>query len=70
MFPQPRRLHPHWIQMDVGAQGQPPLFPTHRYRFETALEQMATAPMARVESDAVADVQPLHRTAQIRIPQL
>ncbi len=56
--------------MHIAAQGQPPLIPIHRHRFETALEQMATAPMATVEPDTVADVQPLHRTAQIRLPQL
>jgi hypothetical protein len=58
------------IEMKVAAQGQRPFVPAHRHRFETALEQMAAAPVTPVKPDAVTDVQPLRRAAQVRFAQV
>lgn len=51
--------------MDVASQLLPPRVVLHHDRFETALEQVPDASVPSVEPDAVTDVEPLHRTAQV-----
>src|ERR1051326_7237460 len=69
-FVQTESSHPYWIQMNIPAEGQRPLFWVDQHGLEPPLQQVTAATVPPVEPDTVADVEPLHRSAQVCFGQL